>query len=97
MNDETVNDPIEDATQVDQAEVQPDAAEGMDWYVVQAFSNYEKRVQLALQERIDRGFAWGCKSSLVKYWCRLKKWLRCVPVRNEPANVSSILVMFSFR
>ena len=54
MNDETVHDPIEDATQVDQAEVQPDAAEGMDWYVVQAFSNYEKRVQLALQERIDR-------------------------------------------
>ena len=29
-------------------------AEGMQWYVVQAFSNYEKRVQQALLERIER-------------------------------------------
>lgn len=28
--------------------------EGMQWFVVQAFSNYEKRVQLALQESIER-------------------------------------------
>ena len=26
----------------------------MQWFVVQAFSNYEKRVQLALQESIER-------------------------------------------
>lgn len=28
--------------------------EGMEWFVVQAFSNYEKRVQQALRERIER-------------------------------------------
>lgn len=32
------------------AELKP----GMQWFVVQAFSNYEKRVQLALQESIER-------------------------------------------
>jgi len=30
------------------------AKAGMQWFVVQAFSNYEKRVQLALQESIER-------------------------------------------
>lgn len=37
---------------VEEAEATPE--KNMQWFVVQAFSNYEKRVQLALQESIER-------------------------------------------
>jgi len=37
----------------DQTEIAP-LKEGMRWYVVQAFSNYEKRVKLTLEEAIGR-------------------------------------------
>ncbi len=57
MNDETMNDDITNQVEneiVATPDAQDAATEGMEWFVVQAFSNYEKRVQLALQERIER-------------------------------------------
>ncbi len=36
------------------AEVAPSHTDGMHWYIVQAFSNYERKVRLALLERIQR-------------------------------------------
>ena len=43
-----------DIEQDSQATTPITSVEGMEWFVVQAFSNYEKRVQQALLERIER-------------------------------------------
>ena len=43
--------PVSEQPDTDQAS---EAKADMQWFVVQAFSNYEKRVQLALQESIER-------------------------------------------
>jgi len=36
------------------AQPQADSKSAMQWFVVQAFSNYEKRVKLTLEESIER-------------------------------------------
>ncbi len=51
MNDDNIKDSQSASAE---AAAVTDPTEGMEWYVVQAFSNYEKRVQQALQERIER-------------------------------------------
>ena len=47
---------MSDTPITDQNEEQPaeKSTEGMQWYIVQAFSNYEKRVKLTLEESIPR-------------------------------------------
>lgn len=55
----TLDDANEAAVEIKSSNTEPgsaaeDKTAGMQWFVVQAFSNYEKRVQLALQESIER-------------------------------------------
>lgn len=51
---------MSDTPELDQQAVEPQEAQavdkkgGMQWFVVQAFSNYEKRVKLTLEESIER-------------------------------------------
>ena len=57
----------------------------MRWYVVHAYSGYEKKV--AMHCRIAFSFT-GCKTDLVKFWFPPKKWLRCaVAEAYQRANV----------
>jgi transcription termination/antitermination protein NusG len=42
----------------------------MHWYVVHAYSGFEKSVMRALKERIERA---GMQDSSAKFWCRSKK------------------------
>jgi len=51
MSDNPITD--QDAAETS-AEVQAEPKAGMQWFVVQAFSNYEKRVKLTLEESIER-------------------------------------------
>ena len=43
------------------------------WYVVHAYSGFEKSVQRALLERITRA---GMQDSSARFWCRSRKWSR---------------------
>lgn len=51
LNEDKIND-----TDIAEQQAAPEETvdNGMRWYVVQAFSNYEKRVQTALLERVER-------------------------------------------
>ena len=46
----------------------------MHWYVVHAYSGFEKKVMRALKDRIARTFM---EIFSAKSWCRPKKWWRC--------------------
>ena len=43
----------------------------MRWYVVHAYSGFEKSACKTLKERIERE---TYKTDLARFWCRLKKW-----------------------
>lgn len=54
-NPVTDQDAVEPAAEVQpEPNGQPEPKAGMQWFVVQAFSNYEKRVKLTLEESIER-------------------------------------------
>ena len=55
MSDQDTNEPANPGAVAEESTTSgSDKKERMQWFVVQAFSNYEKRVQLALQESIER-------------------------------------------
>lgn len=54
MNDELQTELTIAAEEVSPSDAAAASSTEMQWFVVQAFSNYEKRVQQALQERIER-------------------------------------------
>ena len=54
------------------------------WYVVHAYSGYEKRVMNTLKERIELHSA--CRISLVRCWCLPKRLLRFVTVRKRKSE-----------
>ena len=58
----------------------------MRWYVVHAYSGFEKQVMRALHERIDLQ---ACRTSSEKFLSPLKKWSRCALAKSAAANASS--------
>ena len=57
------------------------------WYVVHAYSGYEKHVMRALKSA-SRCTAW--KTSSVRSWFPPKKWSKCVTAKSARASESSI-------
>ena len=64
------------------------------WYVVHAYSGYEKKNAQRLKSVLNCR-QW--KISLVTSWFQLKKWLKCAVVKSASQSVSFSLVMCWFK
>jgi transcription antitermination factor NusG len=60
------------------------------WYVVHAYSGFEKRVASALKERVQR---FGMEEKFGESWCPRRKSSRCGAARSVAASASSFRAM----